>query len=167
MDLVYYAACPSPLGELLLAGNEMGLGGVWFRDGRYLPGRLGEETGLDHPVLAETAAWLDAYFAGKNPDPSDVKLAPQGSPFRQLVWEELKKIPYGQTTTYGSIAKTLEATLGRRVAAQAVGGAVGHNPISILIPCHRVVGSGGSLTGYGGGLWRKEYLLALERGGRR
>ena len=116
------------------------------------------------PVFNDTRRWLDMYFAGQVPDFLP-RLSPQGTAFRQSVWNMLLAIPYGQTTSYGEIA----AEIGRRrqtekMSAQAVGGAVGHNPIAIIIPCHRVIGKDGSLTGYGGGLWRKEWLLQLERG---
>jgi methylated-DNA-[protein]-cysteine S-methyltransferase len=115
------------------------------------------------PVLAQARAWLDAYFAGQRPDVGDLPLAPQGSAFRQAVWALLRAIPYGQTTTYGDLARALAAQSGQtRVSAQAVGGAVGHNPLSIVVPCHRVLGRGGSLTGYAGGLDKKVKLLTLE-----
>ena len=106
--------------------------------------------------------WLERYFAGEQPDPAELKLAPKGSDFRQRVWKKLLEIPYGQTVTYGQIADGLKKKSRNGVAAQAVGGAVGHNPISIIIPCHRVVGADGSLTGYAGGIDKKEYLLRLE-----
>ena len=114
----------------------------------------------DLPVFEQASAWLDAYFA-KAPLPALPPLAPQGSPFRQAVWRLLLEIPYGTVTTYGALARTLRGQ-GISAAAQAVGGAVGHNPISILIPCHRVVGSDGSLTGYAGGVANKQFLLELE-----
>ncbi|MBO5523904.1 MAG: methylated-DNA--[protein]-cysteine S-methyltransferase [Roseburia sp.] len=113
------------------------------------------------PVFLQTTQWLDCYFRGENPR-MDIPLAPSGSPFQHLVWDILLTIPYGETTTYGAIARQLEAATGKRAAAQAVGGAVGHNPIDILIPCHRVVGKSGSLTGYAGGLEVKTALLTLE-----
>ena len=107
--------------------------------------------------------WLDRYFAGENPQISELPLAPSGSDFRQMVWKILCDIPSGQTTTYGEIAKKIAARTGRStMSAQAVGGAVGHNPISIIIPCHRVVGTNGSLTGYAGGIDKKIALLELE-----
>lgn len=123
-----------------------------------------ENASEELPVFADTRRWLDMYFAGQIPDFLP-RLSPQGTAFRQSVWNMLLAIPYGQTTSYGEIA----AEIGRRrqtekMSAQAVGGAVGHNPIAIIIPCHRVIGKDGSLTGYGGGLWRKEWLLQLERG---
>ena len=111
-------------------------------------------------MFARTKRWLDAYFAGMRPEPLP-PLAPKGSPFRQKVWRALLQIPYGETVTYGEIAEQISGGKAG-MSAQAVGGAVGHNPISIIIPCHRVLGSGGKLTGYAGGLEKKEYLLKLE-----
>ncbi len=152
--LTHYA---SPLGPILLAADETGLTGLWFEGQKYFPSFLGVDyQEKETPVLTETARWLDVYFSGKDPDILP-PLHPQGSPFRQAVWNILLTIPRGQTMTYGEIARRLGVR-----SAQAVGGAVGHNPISILIPCHRVVGSDGSLTGYAGGLDRKTRLLQLE-----
>ena len=113
------------------------------------------------PVLEAACRWLDVYFSGRKPE-GMLPLAPRGSEFRRAVWELLREIPYGETVSYGDLAKRLEAQLGRKTSARAVGGAVGHNPISILIPCHRVVGADGSLTGYAGGLEQKTALLRLE-----
>ena len=152
--LTHYA---SPLGPILLAADETGLTGLWFEGQKYFPSFLGVDyQEKETPVLTETARWLDVYFSGKDPGFLP-PLHPQGSPFRQTVWDILLTIPRGQTITYGEIARRLGVH-----SAQAVGGAVGHNPISILIPCHRVVGSDGSLTGYAGGLDRKTRLLQLE-----
>lgn len=152
--LTHYA---SPLGPILLAADETGLTGLWFEGQKYFPSFSGVEyQEKETPVLTETARWLDVYFSGKDPDILP-PLHPQGSPFRQAVWNILLTIPRGQTMTYGEIARRLGVH-----SAQAVGGAVGHNPISILIPCHRVVGSDGSLTGYAGGVERKARLLQLE-----
>ena len=152
--LTHYA---SPLGPILLAADETGLTGLWFEGQKYFPSFLGVDyQEKETPVLTETARWLDVYFSGKDPDILP-PLHPQGSPFRQAVWDILLTIPRGQTMTYGEIARRLGVH-----RAQAVGGAVGHNPISILIPCHRVVGSDGSLTGYAGGFDRKTRLLQLE-----
>lgn len=152
--LTHYA---SPLGPILLAADETGLTGLWFEAQKYFPSFLGVDyQEKETPVLTETVRWLDVYFSGKDPDILP-PLHPQGSPFRQAVWNILLTIPRGQTMTYGEIARRLGVH-----SAQAVGGAVGHNPISILIPCHRVVGSDGSLTGYAGGLDRKTRLLQLE-----
>ena len=152
--LTHYA---SPWGPILLAADETGLTGLWFEGQKYFPSFLGVDyQEKETPVLTETARWLDVYFSGKDPDILP-PLHPQGSPFRQAVWNILLTIPRGQTMTYGEIARRLGVH-----SAQAVGGAVGHNPISILIPCHRVVGSDGSLTGYAGGFDRKTRLLQLE-----
>ena len=119
----------------------------------------------DLPVFIKVKKWLERYFNGENPSIKELPLAPQGNDFRQRVWDILCKIPYGETVTYGDIAKEIANSLGRKsMSAQAVGGAVGHNPISILIPCHRVIGVNGSLTGYAGGIERKKALLKLERG---
>lgn len=152
--LTHYA---SPLGPILLAADETGLTGLWFEGQKYFPSFLGVDyQEKETPILTETVRWLDVYFSGKDPDILP-PLHPQGSPFRQAVWNILLTIPRGQTMTYGEIARRLGVR-----SAQAVGGAVGHNPISILIPCHRVVGSDGSLTGYAGGVERKARLLQLE-----
>ena len=129
---------------------------------KYYAATLGPRA-LERPALAvfrQTADWLDAYFSGASL-PALPLLAPDGSPFRKAVWNLLLKIPYGRVTTYGALAGALREQ-GISAAAQAVGGAVGHNPISILIPCHRVVGANGSLTGYAGGIGKKQFLLTLE-----
>ena len=153
----------SPLGGILLAADEIGLTGLWFDGEKYFADNLpAEHTLRETPPLAETARWLDVYFSGREPDFTP-PLHPLGSVFRQSVWEILLKIPYGQTTTYGEIARQLAEKQGlSRMSAQAVGGAVGHNEISIIIPCHRVVGTSGSLTGYAGGIDKKVKLLELE-----
>lgn len=146
----------SPLGNLLLTADEIGLTEL-----RFVP-ESAACTDADAPVLAETAHWLDLYFSGLEPDFMP-PLHPVGTPFRQTVWSLLEKIPYGQTVTYGELAGQAAEQLGRRqMSAQAIGGAVGHNPISILLPCHRVVGASGHLTGYAGGLDKKIFLLSLE-----
>ena len=154
----------SPLGGILLAANEAGLTGLWFDGGKYFADSLSaDHTERDTPVLAETRRWLDLYFSGSEPDFLP-PLHPAGSAFRQSVWELLLQIPYGRTTTYGEIARLLAEKRGlARMSAQAVGGAVGRNEISIIIPCHRVVGANGSLTGYAGGIGKKVQLLELER----
>ena len=124
-----------------------------------MPQNWGEAARL--PVLAETERWLQHYFAGEVPETMPaVRL--EGTTFQRAVWAVLLEIPYGQTVTYGQVAKRLESCWGRPVAAQAVGQAVGRNPVSILVPCHRILGANNTLTGYGGGLWRKEFLLRLE-----
>ncbi len=147
----------SPLGSIFLAADETGLTGVWFDGQKYFAQNLPKEQMAEEtPILAQAKHWLDIYFTGKAPDFLP-PLHPQGSAFRKKVWDMLLQIPYGQTTTYGEIAKQLGIS-----SAQAVGGAVGHNPISLIIPCHRVLGADGSLTGYAGGLDKKKKLLALE-----
>lgn len=153
----------SPLGGILLAADESGLTGLWFDGQKYFARDLpAEHLEQNTPVLSEAKRWLDIYFTGREPDFTP-PLHPIGSVFRQSVWEILLQIPYGQTTTYGEIARQLAAKLGLpRMSAQAVGGAVGHNEVSIIIPCHRVVGTSGSLTGYAGGIDKKVKLLELE-----
>lgn len=153
----------SPLGGILLAADEIGLTGLWFDGQKYFARDLpAEHVEQNTPVLSEAKRWLDIYFTGREPDFTP-PLHPIGSVFRQSVWEILLQIPYGQTTTYGEIARQLAAKLGLpRMSAQAVGGAVGHNEVSIIIPCHRVVGTSGSLTGYAGGIDKKVKLLELE-----
>lgn len=153
----------SPLGRILLAADEIGLKGLWFEGEKYYADNLSEEhTEQETPILAEAKRWLDIYFTGKEPDFLP-PLHPIGSAFRRAVWEVLLQIPYGQTITYGEIARRIAEQKGlARMSAQAVGGAVGHNEISVIIPCHRVVGTNGSLTGYAGGIDKKVKLLELE-----
>ncbi len=152
----------SPLGNILLAADEAGLVGLWFEGQKYFANALpAEHCAQVTPILAEAVRWLDVYFAGQVPDFTP-PLYPAGSGFQQAVWKTLLDIPYGQTITYGEIARQLAARQGGRVSAQAVGGAVGHNKVSLIIPCHRVVGTNGSLTGYAGGIDKKIKLLELE-----
>lgn len=137
--------------------------GLWFEGGNFFCDTISQETQeKDLPVFEQTRRWLDLYFKGEIPDFTPSLLV-KGSDFRQAVWKILMDIPYGQTVTYGEIAKKMEKQTGIRVSAQAVGGAVGHNPFSILVPCHRVVGANGRLTGYAGGIDRKYALLTLEK----
>lgn len=161
--MVYTCHYTSPLGGILLAADEIGLIGLWFDGQKYFARDLpAEHTEQQTPILTEAMRWLDIYFTGKEPDFLP-PLHPIGSEFRQSVWKILQKIPYGQTTTYGEIARQLADRQGLpKMSAQAVGGAVGHNEISIIIPCHRVVGTNGSLTGYAGGIDKKVKLLELE-----
>lgn len=153
----------SPIGRLLLSADEIGLTGVWLEGEKYFAhGLPADRREACSPILADTKRWLDEYFSGKEPDFMP-PLHPIGSPFRQAVWQILRRIPYGKTVTYGEIAREMARQKGLpKMSAQAVGGAVGHNEISILIPCHRVVGAKGNLTGYAGGLSRKIQLLTLE-----
>ena len=161
--MVSTAHYDSPLGGILIAADEAGLTGLWFDGQKYFANQLpAEHTQRETPILAEAKRWLDIYFSGREPDFTP-PLHPTGSPFRQAVWDILLEIPYGQTMTYGDIARQMAARQGLpRMSAQAVGGAVGHNEISIIVPCHRVVGTGGSLTGYAGGIAKKVQLLTLE-----
>ena len=161
----YTSRYRSPLGEMLLAADETGVTGLWFAGQKYFARHLDKEHAEKEISLFTTVKqWLDVYFAGSEPD-FTVPIHFTGTAFQNEVWGILCAIPYGRTTTYSEIAKQLAARRGLpHMSAQAVGGAVGHNPISILVPCHRVVGLGGSLTGYAGGLERKRCLLALEQG---
>ena len=162
MDYVYRYL--SPIGIITLSSNGTALTGLWFDGQKYFAQTLSEpyEEKL-LPVFEETIKWLDIYFSGEIPDFMP-ELSVHSTPFRKAVWDILLTIPYGQTMTYGEIAEILAQQTGKKkMSAQAVGGAVGHNPISIIIPCHRVVGVDGSLTGYAGGLKQKQFLLDLER----
>ena len=161
--MVYTCQYSSPLGSILLAADEIGLTGLWFEGEKYLAAQLPQDhIQQETPILKDVTHWLDIYFTGIAPDFMP-PLHPTGSPFQQSVWELLLRIPYGQTTTYGALAQQLAQQRGlARMSAQAVGGAVGHNRISIIIPCHRVVGTNGSLTGYAGGIDKKRKLLELE-----
>ncbi len=159
-EQIAFSTMTSPLGEILLAGNEHGLTQVSFQDGvnPLVPAPGWQQ---DDVAWATAVSQLTAYFAGKRKQ-FDLPLAPQGTPFQQQVWAYLQTIPYGRTTTYGTIA----AELGNPNSSRAVGAANGRNPIAIIIPCHRVIGSSGKLTGYASGLKFKEALLGLERNGR-
>ncbi len=160
---MFSTAYASPLGRLTLASDGKNLTGLWIEGQKYFGAGLKLSPDSSLPIFRQTGAWLDRYFAGEQPSPALLPLAPAGSGFRQAVWKLLAEIPYGETVTYGRLAKQMAALLGRAsMSAQAVGGAVGHNPISIIIPCHRVIGSQGSLTGYAGGIDKKIYLLQLE-----
>ena len=154
----------SPLGKILLASDGHALTGLWFEGQKYFAAKLDpdhEEKKL--PVFARTAEWLALYFDGEKPA-FIPPLILKGTPFQKEVWEILLEIPFGQTTTYAEIAAEIARRRGlASMSAQAVGSAVAHNPISLIIPCHRVVGSDGSLTGYAGGIEKKEWLLAMER----
>ena len=158
--MIYTAHYTSPLGGITLASDGMALTGLYFDGERDFPD-LSPGRKKDLPLFGEVMRWLDLYFDGKEPDFSPA-LNPTGTAFQMSVWAILRTIAYGETTTYGAIAKRLEKKTGKRMSAQAVGGAVGRNPISIIVPCHRVIGANGSLTGYAGGLDKKEYLLELE-----
>ena len=160
----YISHYRSPIGDILLAADEIGLTGLWFEGQKYFALYLDKEHEEKEVALFEKVKqWLDIYFSGKEPD-FTVPLHFTGTDFQNEVWEILCTIPYGQTMTYGEIAKQIAVKKGLpRMSAQAVGGAVGHNEISIIVPCHRVVGTNGSLTGYAGGIDKKIKLLQLEK----
>ncbi|MBJ6726847.1 methylated-DNA--[protein]-cysteine S-methyltransferase [Geomesophilobacter sediminis] len=161
--MIYTCTIDTPLGAMTAAAEDGAVIGLWFVGQKYYP-RQTEDWIVDpaHPALAALRDELDRYFAGARFSGA-VRLAPKGSVFQKAVWEVLAGIPYGETMTYGEIARTIAGSRGMdSMSAQAVGGAVGHNPISIIIPCHRVMGCGGKLTGYAGGVERKEALLRLE-----
>lgn len=163
--MTYIMRCASPVGGLLLAARGGALTGLWLEGQKYYPEFSDGEVsdGANEPVLLDVKRWLDAYFAGERPEINGLALMPEGSEFRRRVWKRLCGIPYGEVASYGDIARELARERGlESFSAQAVGGAVGHNPISIIIPCHRVVGAGGSLTGYAGGVERKLWLLRHE-----
>ena len=159
----YTAHYASPLGGMLLAADDAGLTGLWFEGQTHFARGLNgthEERAL--PLFDEVKRWLDQYFSGREPDFTP-PLHLLGTAFEREVWAILRAVPYGKTTTYGEIAAQLARRRGlAHMSAQAVGGAVGRNPISVIVPCHRVLGADGSLTGYAGGLERKRRLLALE-----
>ena len=163
--MYYCTYCQSPIGTLTLASDGDNLVGLWLKGQKYHGASILDvvSNNGDIPVFDKTKAWLDLYFSGNQPKISELPLAPIGSDFRQRVWSILRKIPYGQLITYGEIARELALSQNKKsMSSQAVGGAVGHNPISIIIPCHRVVGANGSLTGYSGGIAAKIALLKIE-----
>jgi methylated-DNA-[protein]-cysteine S-methyltransferase len=156
--VIYTSHIDTPLGGITMAATDQGLAGVWFDQQRHWPDTTGWIPKDDHPALVETGAQLHDYFAGKR-DNFDMKLdLSHGTAFQQSVWQALLAIPAGKTMTYGA----LSANVGNPAAVRAVGAAVGRNPISVIVPCHRVLGSDGSLTGYAGGLHRKTALLERE-----
>lgn len=165
VSMLYKTIYESSLGNILIVSDENNIIGLWFEGQKYFLANIKEDITQkdDLPILQSAKLWLDQYFAGQKPNIADLKLAPRGNDFRLTVWKILCEIPYGQLTTYGEIAKKVAIVMNKEsMSAQAVGGAVGHNPISIIIPCHRVVGSHGSLTGYAGGIDKKIKLLQLE-----
>lgn len=162
--MIYTNDYKSPLGNILLAGDERGLTGLWFTEGgRYIGAGLQEGAGRrETDYFDQTKEWLDIYFSGHDPG-FFPRIHLTGSEFRNRVGEIMCEIPFGKTVTYGWIADRIAKERGlEKMSAQAVGGAVGHNPVCIIVPCHRVIGANGSLTGYGGGILRKKALLELE-----
>lgn len=155
--MIFHSRMASPLGILTLACEDGHLTGLWMQGQRYFPDTGAWIEAPEEPVLIQTRQWLAEYFAGSRPEPGALPLAPAGTEFQKRVWEKLLEIPYGQTISYSALAHWLGCK-----SPQAVGNAVGRNPIAIVIPCHRVVGKNGSLTGYAGGVERKRWLLAWE-----
>ena len=163
--MYYSTTYISPLGELTLGSDGKSLIGLWIKEQKYfgepVQGQMSPKNDL--PVFLQTKNWLTRYFSGERPGICELPLSPIGGEFRQEVWKILCEIPYGEVTTYGALAKKLAAKMGRQsMSSQAAGGAVGHNPISIIIPCHRVIGTDGNLTGYAGGIDKKIWLLTHE-----
>ena len=166
-NMYYTTDYSTPIGRLTLAADKHGdaITGAGFDGQKYFGGTSGQDlvAKKDLEVFDDAKSWLDRYFGGERPSPDELPLAPCGSDFRQEVWKLLCEIPYGRVTTYGELAAETARRLGReRMSAQAIGGAVGHNPISVIIPCHRVIGADGSMTGYAGGIGLKEWLLSHE-----
>ena len=158
VPLAAQAVVDSPIGPLTALATARGLAGLWFGQQTHHPGALDAPEDARDPHIVAITRWLDAYWAGSAPSPSDVTLDLHGTPFQRAVWTVLLTIPFGRTRSYGEVA----AQVGSGAAPRAVGSAVGRNPASILVPCHRVIGADGSLTGYAGGLARKERLLQHE-----
>ena len=162
--MVYTCKCSSPLGDILLAADEVGLTGLWFEGQKYFANTLPDEhISQETHILAEAKKWLDIYFSGVEPD-FQIPIHLEGTDFQMCVWEMLCTIPYGETTTYGAIAKQIAHDRGiSKMSSQAVGNAIGRNPVSVIVPCHRVIGAKGNLTGYAGGIERKAELLKIEQ----
>lgn len=159
--MLYTDLFASPLGEILLVSDGEALCGLYFAGQKYSPALSDAKEEADLPVFRSARAWLERYFAGEKPE-TDLPLRAAGTDFQRAVWDLLKEIPYGATVTYGELAEKLAAQRGRPCSARAVGAAVGRNPISVIVPCHRVLGADGALTGYAGGLARKRALLQIE-----
>lgn len=160
----YISTYASPVGEIKIIADETALKYLYFTDkNRINPSAEVNAVLRETQLIKAVKKWLDCYFNGEIPN-VNFDLSPDGTEFQQLVWKELLKIPYGETVSYKSISQTVAVKLNKKaMSAQAVGGAVGRNPISIIIPCHRVIATNGNLTGYAGGIERKQYLLSLEK----
>lgn len=169
VEQIYYSSTiPSPIGPLTMATDKdaICLIGLWMEGQKHFGGAIKDQLQEqdDLPIFQDVKDWLDRYFKGQKSSSDELPLKPMGTDFRLTVWEELLKIPYGETTCYGAIAKNIAKDKEKaKHSSRAVGGAVGHNPISIIIPCHRVLGANGQLTGFSGGLENKIKLLALEK----
>ncbi len=163
--MIYKTYYDSPIGKLMIVGDSNNIIGTWVEGQKYFGGNLSENISQEDgiPVFIKTKLWFDRYFSGEIVSPKELYLAPFGSHFRHVVWNTLLEIPYGEITTYGAIAKKVAKILNKdSISAQAIGGAIGHNPLLIIIPCHRVIGANGNLTGYAGGIDKKLQLLKLE-----
>ena len=162
--MLYYTEYNSPIGKLIIQSDGENIIGVYKENQKYFTKEINEiQKSNNIDILIKTKKWLDRYFSGEKPLYTELNLNPIGSNFRQIVWKLLLEIPYGEVTTYGAIAKKVAKIMNKeKMSAQAIGGAVGHNPISIIIPCHRVIGANGNLTGYAGGIETKKKLLELE-----
>lgn len=158
----YIGKYESPLGKMLMTSDGEKLTGLWFEGGKFFEEASKNALERELPVFDRVREWLDVYFSGREPDFTPPLSLEKATPFRRRVWELLKTIGYGKTVSYKELAARLEKQSGKKVAAQAVGGAVGHNPIAIVIPCHRVIGANGDPTGYAGGLDKKIALLNIE-----
>ncbi len=164
--MLYSNKYSSPLGIITIVSDGENIIGLWIQDQKYFESSINQEVKEDKklPVLIAAIKWLDKYFSGGRPEVSEIPILLQGTDFQKSVWNILSEIPYGTVTTYGEIANKISAQMDiKKMSARAVGGAVGHNPISIIIPCHRVIGSNGCLTGYSGGIDKKIKLLELEK----
>ena len=161
--MFYISKYSSPVGGITIASNGREVTGLWFDGQKYFADNLPVDYAeIELPIFAQTKKWLDVYFCGKAPDFTPPLNMDGISPFRKRVWEIMLDIPFGEISTYGKIARRIAEETGKKVSGQAVGGAVGHNSVSLIIPCHRVVGTNGSLTGYAGGIDKKIKLLKLE-----
>lgn len=156
--LAAHARIDTPMGPMLALATERGLAGLWFEAQKHHPGDVHAPVNAKHPHIVAAHRWLNSYWAGDDPAPTDIALDLHGTPFQRAVWQALLTIGFGHTRSYGDVA----AQVGNGAVPRATGTAVGRNPVSILVPCHRVIGSNGSLTGYAGGLERKEQLLQHE-----
>lgn len=159
----YYDTYFSPLGKIIIVSDGKSLIGLYFENQKYFMNNIGPVVeSQDDIILLKTKTWLDAYFSGKRPNSHILNLNPKGTDFQKMVWQELLTISYGTITTYGELTKKIEQKLNRRMSPQAVASAIAHNPISIIIPCHRIIGKNNHLVGYAGGLPRKKALLQIE-----
>lgn len=164
--MIYTTHYNSPIGKKVLASEDNKLIGLWIEGQKHYLGKIKDKTAENNniPIFKKTKSWLNKYFEGENPKITELELAPIGSEFSKIVWKTLCEIPYGEVTTYGNIAKKVAKQMHKeKMSSQAIGGRIANNPISIIIPCHRVVGTNGNLTGYASGIDKKIKLLELEK----